>query len=49
MLKIQVPDIAAYDDVYKRLIKATDLHDISSFFAMEKMKHTTALPLTYVK
>jgi len=47
LLKIVVPDIAGYDRVYKRLIKAVDLQDVSSSFAMEALKSTTALPLDY--
>jgi Lrp/AsnC family transcriptional regulator len=47
LLKIMVPNIAAYDDVYKRLIAKADFADVSSFFAMEKIKSTTALPLQY--
>jgi Lrp/AsnC family transcriptional regulator len=47
LLKIVVPDIAAYDGVYKRLIKAAELSDVSSNFAMEQIKYTTALPLDY--
>jgi len=49
LLKIVVPDISAYDDVYKRLIAKADFADVSSFFAMEKIKSTTALPLQYAK
>ena len=49
MLRVVVPDIAAYDAVYKRLIKAADLSDVSSSFAMERIKFTTALPLDYVE
>jgi Lrp/AsnC family transcriptional regulator len=49
LLRVVVPDIAGYDAVYKRLISAVDLSDVSSSFAMEKIKSTTALPLTYVK
>ncbi|MEJ5999611.1 Lrp/AsnC family transcriptional regulator [Paucibacter soli] len=49
LLRIVVPDIAAYDAVYKRLIAGTQLFDVSSSFAMEELKFTTALPLTYVK
>ena len=48
LLRVVVPDIAAYDAVYKRLIDGTDLHDVSSSFAMEELKLTTALPLGYV-
>ncbi len=47
LLRIVVPDIAAYDRVYKRLIAAADFTDLSSNFAMETLKHTTALPLVY--
>jgi len=47
LLRIVVPDIAAYDAVYKRLISLADLADVSSSFAMEQIKYTTALPLGY--
>ena len=45
LLKLRVQNIAAYDAVYRRLIKAVRLTDVSSAFAMEELKHTTALPL----
>lgn len=48
LLRIVVPDIAGYDAVYKRLIQAADLTDVSSSFAMERIKYTTALPLDYI-
>lgn len=48
LLKIVVPDIAGYDAVYKRLIGAIDLEDVSSSFALERIKSTTALPLDYL-
>jgi Lrp/AsnC family transcriptional regulator len=47
LMKIVVPDIAAYDRVYQRLIRSVDLSDVSSSFAMEELKNTTALPLDY--
>ena len=47
LLRIVVPDIAAYDRVYKRLISAAPMTDVSSSFAMEQIKYTTALPLHY--
>lgn len=47
LLRIVVPDIAAYDAVYKRLIQGANLADVSSSFAMEEIKYTTALPLSY--
>lgn len=47
MLHAVVPDIAGYDRLYKRLIAKVPLTDVSSFFVMEKVKETTALPLNY--
>ncbi len=47
LLRVVVPDIAAYDAVYKRLIRSIELSDVSSSFAMEELKFTTALPLDY--
>jgi len=49
LLRVVVPDIRAYDDFYKRLIEQIDLQDVSSSFAMEEIKYTTALPLDYVQ
>ena len=49
LLRIVVPDIAAYDGVYKRLIARVELADVSSSFAMECIKQTTALPLKYAR
>jgi len=47
MLRIVAPDIAGYDAVYKRLIKAVELSDVSSSFAMERLKYSTALPVDF--
>lgn len=47
LLRVVVPDIAAYDAVYKKLIQGSELADVSSSFAMEQIKYTTALPLDY--
>ena len=44
VLKLQVRDVASYDEVYKKLI-ATHCADVSSVFSMEEIKHTTAVPL----
>jgi Lrp/AsnC family transcriptional regulator len=49
LLRVVVPSIAAYDAVYKRLIKVADLFDVSSSFAMERIKYTTALPTSYAR
>jgi Lrp/AsnC family transcriptional regulator len=45
LLKVLVKDIAAYDGFYKRLIAAVPLSDVSSAFAMEQIKSTTAIPV----
>lgn len=45
MLKAVVPSIKSYDDVYQKLIAKVELEDVSAFFAMEEVKHTTELPL----
>ena len=49
LMRIVVPDIDAYDMVYKRLIAAVEFKDVSASFALETIKHTTALPLNYMK
>jgi Lrp/AsnC family transcriptional regulator len=49
MLRIVVPDIDAYDRVYKKLIAAIELYDVSSSFAMEVLKSTTVLPVDYAR
>lgn len=45
LIKIRVADIAGYDRVYKQLIRSARLTDVSGAFAMEELKHTTAIPL----
>ena len=45
LMRVVVPDIAAYDAFYQRLISRIDITDVSSSFAMEQMKYTTQLPL----
>jgi len=49
LMRVVVPDIAAYDRFYKRLIERIALSDVSSSFAMEEIKYTTALPLDYIR
>jgi Lrp/AsnC family transcriptional regulator len=49
LLRIVVPDIAAYDGVYKRLIRVAELYDVTSSFSMERIKYTTALPTRYAR
>jgi Lrp/AsnC family transcriptional regulator len=48
VLHAKVPDMKAYDRLYSRLIERIDLSDVSSSFVMEEIKHTTALPVTFV-
>jgi Lrp/AsnC family transcriptional regulator len=45
MLRVVVPDIAGYDAFYKRLITTVPLKNVTSRFAMERIKSTTALPI----
>ena len=45
MLRVVVTDIQGYDFFYKRLIAAVPLKNVTSRFAMERMKYTTAYPL----
>ena len=47
LLRVVVPDIERYDAFYKKLISKIELSDVSSAFAMEQIKFTTALPLEY--
>ena len=49
LMRVVVPNIAAYDEVYKKLIKTAELYDVTSSFAMETIKYTTALPLHYAE
>jgi Lrp/AsnC family transcriptional regulator len=45
LLKIVCADIADYDRIYKKLIRGAKLFDVSSSFAMERIKSTTELPI----
>jgi Lrp/AsnC family transcriptional regulator len=49
LLRVVVPDIAAYDAFYKRLISKLEIAKVSSAFAMEQMKYTTELPLHFAR
>src|SRR5918993_6113502 len=46
MLRVVVPDIAGYDTFYKKLIGTVSLKNVTSRFAMQKIKSTTALPIS---
>jgi len=45
LLRVVVSDTDSYDRFYKALIKKVPLNDVSSSFAMEEIKYTTALPI----
>ncbi len=47
LIKARVPDVAAYDALYQRLIKRVSLTDVTASFVMEEMKESTELPLNY--
>ena len=49
MLRVMVPDIAAYDDFYQRMTQTIDFAGFRSIFVMEELKSTTSLPLDYVE
>jgi Lrp/AsnC family transcriptional regulator len=45
MLRVAVASIQDYDAFYKRLIASIPLKNVTSRFAMERIKQTTALPI----
>ena len=45
MLRVAVADMAEYDGFYKRLIALAPMKNVTSRFAMERMKYTSAYPL----
>jgi Lrp/AsnC family transcriptional regulator len=46
LLQVQVSDMKSYDNFYKRLVNGIPgLNDVTSSFAMERIKSTTALPI----
>ena len=45
MLRVVVADMQSYDTFYKKLIAAVPLKNVTSRFAMEKIKSTTLLPI----
>ncbi len=48
ILKVLVPDVAAYDQVYKAMIEKLEFSQISSSISMEELKFTTAVPTNYL-
>src|SRR4051794_21654626 len=49
MLRVVVKDMQSYDGFYKKLIGAVALKNVTSRFAMEKIKSVTALPVPEVE
>lgn len=45
LLKVAVVDTKAYADLYRRLIGVGSIRKVTSRFAMERLKMTTALPI----
>jgi Lrp/AsnC family transcriptional regulator len=45
MLRVAVADMGEYDRFYKKLIALAPMKNVTSRFAMERIKHTTAYPL----
>lgn len=46
MAKILARDVKHYDDIYKRIIATKCILSVSSSFAMEEIKFTTAIPVS---
>jgi Lrp/AsnC family transcriptional regulator len=45
LLRVAVPNMAAFDAFYRNLIATVPLKNVTSQFAMERVKSTTAYPL----
>lgn len=48
LLRVAVPDMAAFDMLYKQLTDAVPIKNVTSHFAMERMKFSTAYPVDTV-
>lgn len=48
ILKLVVPDIDTYDEVYKRMISAVEFSAINASISMEELKFTTSVPVKYL-
>ena len=44
-IRVAVSDISAYDSFYKKLVQNADLENVTSSFAMEEIKYSTAIPI----
>ena len=45
LLRVSVADMNAFDALYKRLTDSVPIKNVTSHFAMERMKFTTAYPV----
>jgi Lrp/AsnC family transcriptional regulator len=45
LLRVVVPDMAAFDGFYRRLTEAIPIKNVTSHFAMERIKATTVYPV----
>ena len=45
LIRLAVANMTAYDDFYRRLIALVPMKNVTSRFAMERVKSTTAFPL----
>lgn len=48
LIRAFVPDIQSYDLLYKKLIAKLPSSNITSMFAMEEIKSTTEVPLSFI-
>jgi Lrp/AsnC family transcriptional regulator len=48
LLKVVLPDVEHWDEIYKRLVNRTNFFDVSSYISMEEMKATNIIPTSYV-
>ncbi|MDR6634547.1 Lrp/AsnC family transcriptional regulator [Phyllobacterium sp. 1468] len=49
ILKLVLPRVEAYDDIYKALVEKVEFFDISASVSMETLKATTAVPTHYAR
>ncbi len=47
LLKIVLPNVEYYDQVYKRLTQQIELFDVSAYISMETLKAETAVPTNF--
>ncbi len=45
LLRVSVSDMSSFDTLYKRLTDSVPIKNVTSHFAMERMKFTTAYPV----